>query len=191
MLKSCNCNHLSTCCFLYFFFFSFKDHYKLSLSILRIQNDHPASLSMRFSWQEYWSGLICPPPGIEPWTLSPASQVDSFPAEPLGSPHSSKQVTFALWWPISEHLQLCRLMGLQPTHAFRWSGLELHLEAGVENLHIGNCAEIKESPLVRNNKLEFNLRFPSKNTTIGSVKKKSAEFNRIKPFHMRGQCFQE
>lgn len=49
----------------------------------------------------------------------------------------------------------------------------------MKNLHIGNCAEIKESPLVSNNKLEFNLRFPSKNTTSGSVKKKSAEFNRI------------
>ena len=48
----------------------------------------------------------------------------------------------------------------------------------MKNLHIGNWAEIKASPLVRINKLEFNPRFPSKNTTIGSVKK-SAELNRI------------
>ena len=41
---------------------------------------------MGFSRQEYWSGLLCPPPGdlpdpgIEP--VSPALQVDSLPAEP-------------------------------------------------------------------------------------------------------------
>ena len=44
---------------------------------------HDASLSMEFSWQEYWSGLSCPPPGdlpdpgIEP--MSPVLQVDSLP----------------------------------------------------------------------------------------------------------------
>lgn len=49
----------------------------------------------------------------------------------------------------------------------------------MKNLHTGNCAEIKESPLVRNDKLEFNPRFPSKNTTIGSIFFLSTEFNRI------------
>ena len=45
---------------------------------------------MEFSRQEYWSGLPCPPPGdlpdpeIKPG--SPASQVNSFTAEPLGKP---------------------------------------------------------------------------------------------------------
>ena len=40
--------------------------------------------------QEYWSGLLCPPPGdlpnpgIEP--TSPALQADSLPAEPSGKP---------------------------------------------------------------------------------------------------------
>ena len=44
----------------------------------------------RFSRHEYWSGLLWPPPGdlpnpgIEP--RSPASQVDSLPAEPPGKP---------------------------------------------------------------------------------------------------------
>ena len=39
---------------------------------------------------EYWSGLLCPPPGdllnpgIEPW--SPALQADSLPSEPPGKP---------------------------------------------------------------------------------------------------------
>ena len=48
-----------------------------------------ASLSKRFSRQEYWSGLPCPPPGdlpnpgIEPISpVSPALQADSLPAEP-------------------------------------------------------------------------------------------------------------
>ena len=40
-----------------------------------------APLSMKFSRQEYWSGLPCPPPGDLPnsgiKTMSPALQVDS------------------------------------------------------------------------------------------------------------------
>ena len=49
-----------------------------------------ASLSMRFSRQEHWSGLPClsagdlPHPGIEPVSL--ALQVDSSTAEALGKP---------------------------------------------------------------------------------------------------------
>ena len=47
-----------------------------------------SSVPWRFSRQEYWSGLPCPPPGdlpkpeIEP--RYPASQVDSLPSEPPG-----------------------------------------------------------------------------------------------------------
>ena len=46
-----------------------------------------------FSRPEYWSRLLCPPPGnlpnpgIEPW--SPALQVDSLPSEPPGKPKST------------------------------------------------------------------------------------------------------
>ena len=49
---------------------------------------HQTVLSMGFSRQEYWSGLLCPPPrdlpnpGIEP--KSPVSQADSLPTEPIG-----------------------------------------------------------------------------------------------------------
>jgi len=63
-------------------------------------------LSMEFSGQEYWSGLLfvspgyIPDPGIEPW--SPALQVDSLLFELQGSP-------FTVWkvkkW--SEVAQLC------------------------------------------------------------------------------------
>ena len=52
-----------------------------------------ASLSMRFSRQEYWSGLPCPPPGdlsnpkIElAFPASLALQLDSSPTEPRGRP---------------------------------------------------------------------------------------------------------
>ena len=51
---------------------------------------HQAPPSLGFSRQEYWSGLPwlppedLPNPGIEP--RSPALQVDSLPAEPLGKP---------------------------------------------------------------------------------------------------------
>ena len=53
------------------------------------------SLSMGFSWQEYWSGVPFPPPrdlpdpGIEPASLSLLLwQVDSLPLAPLGKPDS-------------------------------------------------------------------------------------------------------
>ena len=49
-------------------------------------------LPMGFSWQEYWSGLSCPPPeddpdpGIEPMSpMSPALQADSLPLSHWGS----------------------------------------------------------------------------------------------------------
>ena len=51
---------------------------------------HQASLSMDFSRQEYWSGLLIPSPGHPPdpgvESVSPVSlalQVDSLPTEPL------------------------------------------------------------------------------------------------------------
>ena len=58
---------------------------------------HQAPLSMRFSWQEYWSGLPFPSSadlshsGIEPG--SPALQADSLLSEPLGKP--KKQLKLA------------------------------------------------------------------------------------------------
>ena len=51
---------------------------------------HQASLFMGFPRQEYWSGLLWPPPwdlpdsGIKP--TSAALQADSSPAEPPGKP---------------------------------------------------------------------------------------------------------
>ena len=51
---------------------------------------HQAPLSMKFSRQEYWSGLPChsawdlPNPGIKPG--SPKLQANSLPPEPPGKP---------------------------------------------------------------------------------------------------------
>ena len=54
---------------------------------------HQAPLSVRFSRQEYWSGLPCPPPGdlpnpgMEPESpVSPELQVDSLPLSHRWSP---------------------------------------------------------------------------------------------------------
>ena len=53
---------------------------------------HQAHLFIGISRQEYWSGLLCPPPGdfpkpgIEPWSL--ALQVDSLPLSYQGSPYT-------------------------------------------------------------------------------------------------------
>ena len=58
-----------------------------------------ALLSMRFSRQEYWTGLPFPSPGnfltqgsnsgVLSYRQSPALQADSSPTEPLGKPHRS------------------------------------------------------------------------------------------------------
>ena len=49
---------------------------------------HQAPLSMGFCWQEYWSGLPCPPPRYLPDPVIepgfPALQADSLPSEPPG-----------------------------------------------------------------------------------------------------------
>ena len=55
---------------------------------------HQAPLSVGFSRQEYWSGLLCPPPGNLPDAgIKPSSlksllhwQVGSLPAAPPGKP---------------------------------------------------------------------------------------------------------
>ena len=53
-----------------------------------------APLSMEFSWQEYWNGLPCPPPGdlpnpgVEPISLSsPTLQVEYLPWGPEEADH--------------------------------------------------------------------------------------------------------
>ena len=56
-----------------------------------------APLSMRFSRQEYWSGLPCPPPGQLPdpgmESLSPALQADCLPSEaPDGKSIMTEQI---------------------------------------------------------------------------------------------------
>ena len=56
---------------------------------------HQAPLSVGFSRQVYWSGLLCPPPGdlpdpgIKPASLkSPALAVGSLPLVPPGKPET-------------------------------------------------------------------------------------------------------
>ena len=55
---------------------------------------HQAPLSMRYSWQEYWSVLLCPPPGdlFDPMikSASPAAHIagEFFTAEPPGKPQT-------------------------------------------------------------------------------------------------------
>ena len=72
---------------------------------------HQAPLSIRFSRQEYWSGLPCPPPGDLPnpgfkptSPMAPTLQADSLPRSHLGKPtreqcisptHSDGTVLFA------------------------------------------------------------------------------------------------
>ena len=67
-------------------------------------------LSMGFSRQEYWSGLLFPSPrdlpnpGIKPG--SPALQADALPSEPLGKPNKQNKQNHVeselLWGDIEE-----------------------------------------------------------------------------------------
>ena len=62
---------------------------------------HQIPLSMRFFWQDYWSGLPCPSPGDLPDSgikpESPELQADSSLIEPPGNPKMS--LDFANWAP--------------------------------------------------------------------------------------------
>ena len=92
----------------------------IRISVTLWTEAHQSPLSMRFSRQEYWSGLPCPPPVVlpdprmKPVTLvSPALQADSLPLSHLGSPTNIP--------PASETVPLTPVKWLQ-THL--WS--ELH-----------------------------------------------------------------
>ena len=68
-------------------------HVQLSVTLWTVT--HQVPLSVGFSRQEYWSGLLCPPPrdfpdpGIEPHLLHLLHwQVDSLPPAPPGKPLS-------------------------------------------------------------------------------------------------------
>ena len=65
----------------------------MSNSVTSWMEAHQAPLSMEFSRQEYWSGLLFPPPGYLPnlgtepmFPVSPALEVDYLPLSHLGSP---------------------------------------------------------------------------------------------------------
>ena len=76
----------------------------------------PHGLSMEFSRQEHWSGLLFPSPGDLPdsgiETGSPALQADSLPCELPGKPmwvkgdFSKGKETIALEWEIQQNQQL-------------------------------------------------------------------------------------
>ena len=97
---------------------------------------HQTPLSMRFSRQECWSGLPCPPPGdlphpgMEP--RSPSLQADSLPSEPQGSPTVQGIWVKSLVGELRPHMCVCDSRsgmsnslghhGLQPTwHLCPWS----------------------------------------------------------------------
>ena len=82
-------------------------------------------LFMRFSRQEYWSGLPFPSagdlPDPETEQASPAWQVDSLPQSPLGSPplgwHARKHTKLQEWrtgrWLLISELNELKLGGLK------------------------------------------------------------------------------
>ena len=65
----------------------------IQLSVTPRTAAHQTPRSTGFFRQEYWNGLLCPPPGdlpnpgIEP--RSPVLQADSLPSEPSGKPKNT------------------------------------------------------------------------------------------------------
>ena len=80
-----------------------------------------ASLSMRFSRQEYWSGLSCPSPGdcpdpgIKPASFMSPALVGSLPLTPPGICRDNKQRIYSsVWFSCSVMSDSLRPHGLQP-----------------------------------------------------------------------------
>ena len=88
---------------------------------------HQALLSMKFSRQEYWSGLPCPSPsdlhnlGTEPW--SPALQADSLPSEPPGNPFLLRRCGQRMLPAVSVNRGWCSRESLQPPPAVHPEGI--------------------------------------------------------------------
>ena len=96
---------------------------------------YQAPLSMRFSRQEYWSGLPLPSladlpnPGIEP--RSPTLQADTLPSEPPGKPHTlSKNKIIFLFCSHNFIAKVCLnelnlnfpfYIGQQEYQSFKWN----------------------------------------------------------------------
>ena len=114
---------------------------------------HQAPLSMRFSRQEYWSGLLFPSPenlpdtGIKP--LSPAWQVDSLPLSHQGNPifwicwlnktsvvHSLSRVQlFGTPWTVAHQASLSFIIS--------WSFLKLmSIESMLSSQHLILCCPL-------------------------------------------------
>ena len=61
---------------------------------------HQTPMSIGFSRQEYWSGLLCPPssdlpdPGIEPTSLTSLALVGSLPLALPGKPEELGNISF-------------------------------------------------------------------------------------------------
>ena len=85
-----------------------------------------------FSWQEYWSGLPCPPPEDLPnpefKPKSPTLQADSWPSEPPGKPKNTGVGSVSLLQGIfltpesNQGLQLCRWISYQLSYQGSFQG---------------------------------------------------------------------
>ena len=89
---------------------------------------HQSSLSMEFSRQEYWSGLLCPPsgdlpnPGIEPVSLTSAS----IGRWVLYHQHHLRPTLLCCPWPCGGGFLTCllpRTLEFRNRVASQWSGL--------------------------------------------------------------------
>ena len=120
-----------------------------------------------FSRQEYWSGLLCPPPGhlpdpgMEP--RSPALQVDSLPSEPPGKPRSTRVGSLSL------------LQGIFPSQELNWGLLHCRwilYQLSYQNSPLISYESESESDSVPSNSLQPHQLYspwnsPGQNTGVG------------------------
>ena len=96
-----------------------------------------APLSMAFSRQEHWSGLLFPPPdlpnpGIKP--RSPALQADSLPCDPPGKPLKKKDSFLnMIFLQVSHPFLLCWALWVYSCSP--WSALTFILRAEALSAH--------------------------------------------------------
>ena len=97
-----------------------------------------APLSMEFYRQEYWSGLLCPPPGDLPKPaiklMAPALQVHSLLLSHLGSPSFPKGCFIMIIGIIVNHYYVLELVGLREN------------SRGLLRLSIGQLKNLKRDP---------------------------------------------
>ena len=93
---------------------------------------------MKFSRQEYWSGLLFPSPGdlsdpgIEPG--SPALQADGLSSELLGKPIKISTAESLFKWKSQDYIILNLISGWEKVIQIFWAIFKIHRMRGIDKI---------------------------------------------------------